>query len=278
MNGPVAQMAALVCHGNAFLQGLGTVDYFSRNSTCQFCEFVRFFEVKNPTSPTPVETALTPSPDDWFPLIKKGGAAGLRLICDPANRPNISDRKSAAYAGGGKIWTIEELRPEGRSRYWAQKMALGDQNAEGGRVWQMSYGRIGQGPASPPVLPDALPRAHAVLFATLREVLAFATVHEQLDPYSEYFSRAIETLSSNGQFLHAFSRDIAPEGFLQKGAVAVLDAVQTAFVFGGNSGWNDLAFDPDQQALYEEVSDKLFEAIAEATVAAVNTSLARGTV
>lgn len=275
MNGPVAQMAALVCHGNAFLQGQGTVDYFSRNSTCQFCAFVRFFEVQNATSPNAVEHPVAASPDDWFPYLKKGGASGLRLICDPANRPNISDRKSAAYAGGGKIWTIEELRPEGPSRYWAQKMALGDQNAPDQKVWLMSYGRIGQGPASAPALPDALPRAHAMLFAILREVLAFTTAHEQLDPFSEYFSRAIETLSSNGQFLHAFSRDIAPEGFLQKGAVAVLDAAQTAFVFGGNSGWNDLTFDQDQQVLYEELSDKLFEAISDATVAAVNTSLLR---
>lgn len=275
MNGPVAQMVALVCHGNAYLQGQSTIEYFSRNSTCQFCESVKFFEVKNATTPNPIERPIATSPDDWFPLLKKTGVAGLRLIADPANRPNISDRKSAAYAGGGKIWTIEELRDGGQSGYWAQKMVLGDQNAPEQRVWQMSYGRVGQGPTSPPPLPDALARAHAALFATLREMLSFASAHERLDPYSEYFSRAIETLSSNGQFLHAFSRDLAPENFLTPGTVALLDAAQTAFVFGGNSGWNDLAFEGGDQVIYEELSDKLFETITEATIAGANASLPR---
>ena len=277
MNGPVAQMVALVCHGNAHLQGQGTIDYFSRNSTCQFCEWVKFFQVKNATTPNPIEQPVSASPDDWFPLLKKSGATGLRLIADAANRPTISDRKSAAFAGGGKVWTIEELRDGGQSGYLAQKMVLGDQNAPEQRVWQMSYGRVGQGPASPPALPDALARAHAALFATLREILSFATTHERLDPYSEYFSRAIETLSSNGQFLHAFSRDLAPENFLTPGTVALLDAAQTAFVFGGNSGWNDLTFEDDDQVRYEELSDKLFEAIADATVAGANASLPRPT-
>lgn len=277
MNGPVAQMVALVCHGNGHLQGQGTIDYFSRNSTCQFCESVKFFEVRNANTPNPVERPVAASPDDWFPLLKKTGVAGLRLIADPANRPNISDRKSAAYAGGGKIWTIEELRDGGQSGYWAQKMVLGDQNAPEQRVWQMSYGRVGQGPATPLALPDALARAHAALFAALRDIRSFATTHESLDPFSEYFSRAIETLSSNGQFLHAFSRDLAPEGFLTQGTVALLDAAQTAFVFGGNSGWNDLTFEGNDLVIYEELSDKLFEAIAGATIAGANASLPRPT-
>jgi hypothetical protein len=52
----------------------------------------------------------------------------------------------------------------------------------------------------------------------------------------------------------------------------MLDAVQSASVFGEMGSWNDLGFDGDAQAKYEEVSARLYAALNDAICAAANES------
>jgi hypothetical protein len=42
VNHPIAQFVALTCHANAFLRGRVVRRFFPTNSTCTFCDRVRF--------------------------------------------------------------------------------------------------------------------------------------------------------------------------------------------------------------------------------------------
>ena len=46
MNGPIAQIVALTCYGNAFLSGQDIGAFFPKNSTCTFCDRVNFVVVE----------------------------------------------------------------------------------------------------------------------------------------------------------------------------------------------------------------------------------------
>ena len=66
-------------------------------------------------------------------------------------------------------------------------------------------------------------------------------------------------------------------GVLSGAARTILDACQSAWVFGGMGTWNDLAFPDEDQKLYLRASDALFRAIIDAIVAAVGDNvLSRG--
>src|SRR5437867_6825594 len=95
MTGPVAQIVALTCYGNAFLQGNTVPRFFPANSTCQFCDRVTFVEVVKPLFGKQKEIEIAKSPDEWFSLLKGKGARGIRLMRNAQNQPQISDRMSA---------------------------------------------------------------------------------------------------------------------------------------------------------------------------------------
>ena len=59
-------------------------------------------------------------------------------------------------------------------------------------------------------------------------------------------------------------------------ANAILDACQSCWVFAGMGSWNDMGFDGDDQKIYEEVSERLFQSATGAIVAATNSTFAGG--
>ena len=56
--------------------------------------------------------------------------------------------------------------------------------------------------------------------------------------------------------------------------VRLLDACQSAWVFGGMGSWNDMAFDGEVQVEYDRTSEQLFLALNEVILAAANASCA----
>lgn len=55
-------------------------------------------------------------------------------------------------------------------------------------------------------------------------------------------------------------------------ATCLLDACQSAWVFGGMGSWNDLAFDGAAQVEYEQVSERLFHTVVDVIQTAANAS------
>lgn len=72
--------------------------------------------------------------------------------------------------------------------------------------------------------------------------------------------------------MHGYHKDLYVPGSLCKSAEAMLDAAQSAWVFGGMGSWNDMGFDGQEQREYESVSEELFNAVNRALCVAVNES------
>jgi len=66
--------------------------------------------------------------------------------------------------------------------------------------------------------------------------------------------------------------DLAPDRALPLAATQILWAAQAAWVFGGMGSWNDLWFEGDDQSLYEQLSEDLYQLLNVAIVIAANTS------
>lgn len=270
MNGPIAQIVALTCYGNALLCGQKIEPFFPKNSTCTFCDWVSFVLLEKSFLGKEKEKQVAKTPDEWFSLLKSRSARGIRLSRTPENDPNFSDRISAGLVGGGGTWTMEVLLPNKRSEYWVARWEVWNQKAPENRIWRVTYGRVSSG-LTPDHEPCALPNIATRLTKSLKEIHAFSEKHE-CGGFTKCFANALDTLESKGKNLYGYHKDLAPDGFLSMEAIALLHATQSAWVFGGMGSWNDMGFDGDDQKEYERVSEGLFQAVNEAIAAGANST------
>jgi hypothetical protein len=270
MNGTLAQFVALTCHANAFLQGRTVPEFFPGNSTCQFCDFVKFFKVSKTFFGKTQETQLAPNPNDWFEYLKSQRTRGVRLSCTPQNRPEIPDRMSAAFVGGGGTWAVASIHQNGRSNVWLSRWEVWNQNAPERRIWRVSYGCVSKTRSGPAQVVD-LESLNARFRSALEDIHAFSKKHN-CGGFTACFARAIETLDSLGATRSGYHKDLAPAGVLPELAIYLLDACQSAWVFGGMGSWNDMGFDGKDQVEYDRVSEQLFTALNETIQSAANAS------
>lgn len=274
MNGPIAQIVALTCYGNAFLAGHTNDQFFPANSTCQFCERVIFVTFDKNFFGKVKETEVASTPDDWFTLMKSRRALGIRLSRTAQNNPGIPDRMSAGFVGGGGTWTMELLFPKQTSEFWIARWEVVNQKAPDKRIWRVTYGRVSQAPTRPsPSL--NLTQISTAMQASLQETRDFSAKHK-LDGFTKWFDEALDTLSTKGKNRHGYHQDLAPKGFLSAEAAMVLDACQKSWVFGGMGSWNDLGFDGEDQKVYDRVSQRLFEAVNTAIGEATTSTFKEG--
>lgn len=269
MTGPIAQIVALTCHGNALLKGDTVPGFFPGNSTCQFCERVTFVELRKPLLVTLREIQVAKKPDEWFAYLKGRDARGIRLACQPQNDPQISDRMSAGFVGGGGTWSMEALFPNKRCEFWQARWEVWNQNAPERRVWRVTYGRVAE-TKSKPYASQNLEATEERLLKALREISAFSERHD-CGGFTDSFSQGISSLTSAER--HGYYKDLSPPGLLPARASAVLDAAQSAWVFGGMGSWNDMGFNGADGKEYDRVSEQLFQALTEAICVAVNAAL-----
>ncbi len=275
MNGSIAQFVALTCHANAFLREFKIPAVFPSNSTCKSCDWIKFFEVSKTPFGRVRQVELAASPNGWFERLKAEEVPEVRLFCAPKNDPGIPDRISPAFVGGGGTWFMKVADRRGRAALWLSKWEAWDQDAPERRTWRVSYGRI----------PDLLSRSEPFidldgavirLRGALQEIYTFAEKYD-CARFIISFARALQTLDSQGATLHGSQRDLAPEGCLPPLARCLLDACQTAWVFGGMGSWNDLVFDGPDRVEYDRVSERLLAALNEAISTTANSSCASRT-
>jgi len=269
MNGPIAQLVALTCHGNAFLDGLVTPAFFPANSTCRFCDRIRFVETRKPLLRKARQVVVAETPDGWIAQLRSRRATGLRLIRTAQDNPGISDRLSAGFVGGGGNWMLELPKPTGLSEFWAARWEVGDKNAPERRVWRVSYHQEGEYRTRP-----YQGRGLAVVLrdfrASLVAIHAFSA-REKCDPFTQLFADALRALDSPEADI-GYHKDLAVAGQLAPEAVSLLKAAMSAWVFGGMGSWNDLSFEGLRQQEYELASDGLFGVLNEAIEVAASSS------
>jgi hypothetical protein len=270
MNGPMAQIVAMTCFGNAILSGYRIDSFYPDNSTFRFCNRVKFVTFYNSPFGQWQTGEIAKSPDEWFDKLKSSSVRGIYLATIPQNKPNFPDRVSAGGIGGGKIWEMEVALPNHQSDHYRASWEPGNKDEPNKKVWNVSYGRMYTTITIKKELID-LAGINSSLTKAITEIHAFSA--NNFKDFTKTFADALETLNSKGMVLHGYHRDLFPSGFLSLEAVAILDACQQAWVFGGMGSWNDTSFrDKEIEIEYERVSEQLFQAINEAITAGVNST------
>lgn len=89
MNGPIAQIVALTCNANAFLNGIEIKEFFPKNSTAKFCDSIVFVEIVKRRIGKQKEVKVADNPNEWFEYIKEKDA----LLC-PRHRNDRRKEKT----------------------------------------------------------------------------------------------------------------------------------------------------------------------------------------
>lgn len=266
MTGPIAQLVALTCYGNAFLQRNTVPQFFPTNSTCQFCDRVTFVEVVRPLLGRPREVEIANKPDEWFSYLQGRGVRGIRLVHQKKNDPQISDRMAAGFVGGGGTWYMDIMLPKERSAFWLARWEVWDQKALDRRIWRVTYGRVAEAKSKQYAIQN-IEATEARLLEALREIHAFSARHH-CGGFTNSFAQSIDSLTSEEP--HGYHKDLSPPGLLPAKASAILDTSQSAWVFGGMGSWNDLGFDGADRMEYDHVSEQLFQTLTESICVAAN--------
>jgi hypothetical protein len=271
MTGPIAQSVSLTCYSNAFLHGDRTPQFFPANSTCQFCESIRFVEFRKTLIGDVQELIVADNPDQWIASLHDRRALATRLLRTPENRPGAPDRMLAGFIGGGGQWTLELLCGNGESEFWVSRWELGNREAPDRRIWRVKYGLVGKGPTKSNTQ-RSLEIVREEFRASLEAIKSFAESYGQ-DHFTPCFVSALKVLD-NPDLDVGYHKDLAIPGQLAPGAVSLLKAAMRAWVFGGGMGsWNDIGFTGNAQVQYERVSEGLFSILNEAIEVAASSSM-----
>lgn len=142
MNGTLAQVVALTCHGNAIISGMEVTGSFATNSSCQFYDTIRFVKISKSWIGRTREVEVAKSPDEWMASLGMRGAIGIRLVRQTCLLLGISDRMSAGLVGGGGTWMLEVMREDRMSEFWAVRWEVWKQDAPDWRIWKVKRGML----------------------------------------------------------------------------------------------------------------------------------------
>lgn len=270
MNHPIAQAVALTCYGNAVLRGLDPPSFFPGNSTCKFCDQIKFVESKLTLSPKGKIATVAETVDDWLKMLRQNGARGIQL---KYQRPSFINAVKTAIIScpAGKQWQLAVVASSGlQATAWTGHWQVWNQQAPEQRIWRVSYQNIGRTKVIP-VDAIKLKPISETLIALTAELADFAS-NNNCQNFAKCFSDAHLQLK-NGQIDDIYHQDLAPAGVLIPEAMTLLAACQKAWVFGGMGSWNDLAFAGREQIRYQDLTQRLFDTLNSAITIATNCSL-----
>jgi hypothetical protein len=270
MQGCLAQMVALTCYGNAAIHGKQVPQFFPDNSTCQFCESVTFIAVGKSERGEVQATPFADSPDAWIQSLSRRAIVGLKLHQRAQNLPQISDRNSSGFVGGGRLWCIEGMRRDSSSEFWLTKWEVGNKNSPDRRIWRVTYRLCDVSRTLQSTLRD-LDEIIADLRLALTEIRSFSETND-CSSFTPHFTNALRALDEPQTDI-GYHKDLFPPGTLSEAAQSILKSAMSAWVFGGMGSWNDMGFEGETQLEYESVSDGLFNIVNEAIEAAATSSM-----
>jgi len=269
MNGPLAQLVALTCQGNAFIQGSKIAKFFPKNSTCQYCDYIHFIEFKKNLFGKVKEKPVAANPDGWFILQKRKGITGFRMTRKPKNDPNISDRMSSGFVGGGGEWSLQATSHDGICHDWSSRWDVWNQDAPESRIWRVDYGLVRS-------LEDKGPyhRDLGIVWGEFKESLIdihdFSRSYTQ-DGFTDCFAKALVAIDDPDSDI-GYHKDLFFANQLSAQARSILKAAMSSWVYGGMGSWNDMGFDGDAQKEYDRVSERHFALLNEAIETAASST------
>lgn len=136
----------------------------------------------------------------------------------------------------------------------------------------LSFEYIPVGPGEAASAERDLSRCRAALASALEAVRAFAD-KQDLKYWSKHFRRCLLRLSLEPQPLEDILELLLTHK-LPVPAVQLANAAIASDVFGGMGSWNDLGLDGPDAEIYQELSNRLLQAMKSAFRAAINSSAA----
>ena len=277
MNGPLAQIVSITSYANAEIEKVSDTSFSLDNSTAIFCNKISFIDWVKKKGISAFffnknEYTGKPIADDfqgWIEFLKQDNAKQLFLHYVPSLNPQVADRMSAGFVGGGGRWLIEVWKGN-TSDFWEAKWEVTDQDAENKRIWSVTYARISRNDVVRKNEHSDLNDISEGLKQSIIACQLFSENH-QLDIWKKSFDNALECLDSGKLDLKTiYHKDIIPLSKYSEEAKRILFSVQSAWVFGGMGSWNDMGFDGDEQKRYEKISDQLFTEVCKAIPHATN--------
>jgi hypothetical protein len=255
----LAQLIALVSHGNAFLhECYEAQDFYPSNSAFRFCNKVSF--VRPGKQADVEEPELAPTPNDWFAFLKRNDCLRLSLEYSPTSDPMFPDHKLAGLVGGGGTWYMASSF-SGHADYWLARWEVTDRNAPDKRIWTVTYGRVAEEEKLPALRTDDISSYENELVDVLKRIEAFALKHD-LYSWAKSFRDGIEALAADEPPGLTYHKDLLPGDGYSIPARRLMAACCQAWVFGGMGSWNDLGFeDASENEEYERLSRELYRAV-----------------
>lgn len=266
MNGELAQVVALVAHGNVFLGGdtnSAAPDLLRTNSTFRHVSSVKFARYRDRGERSGTEVAAdVPA---WFRILREAGVRRLWHVAFGWERRDAPEHQMAGFAGAVPVAIQGDLREAFELWYPAWRYEKGSEGAP----WAVEYRSLmfNESHARRPDLGAVKTRLGAALVRAER----FARgAGEATLGWAEWFSKALALLDDAAP-VAPFHPDILPaEGYGLEARRLMAAAVQ-AHVFGGMGSWNDVWLEGEElRREYESVSAELYDAVKVAAVAAPN--------
>jgi hypothetical protein len=265
MRQQIAQLSALVMHGNARLDYGHAPASMIGHSTLDHVRSVQFCDAISRGMPIVARDI-----DQWWTHLDDAGCVYLQLHYYPASKLTVGDRMLAGYVNSGGRWIIEQCNGF-KSDYWESNWdpIAGDWNIELGLIQQNDHPQqLNTEPLEP--LADEL-------MDCLTRLFDLAHVNK-LEAFAERFEQAANCLDDPIPPDMEHYPDLAPPGLLSAECRQLLAALELAWVFDGEHNWNDATLEKRAND-YEPLTDHLYRLLVRSLCAVTNSTaipLARG--
>jgi hypothetical protein len=264
MNGELAQIVALVAHGNMFLNDppIERPESLLSNSTFQFVQSVHFnrYASRDDKEGAPVAQSV----GDWLKALRAGGVRQLRYVAYRWGRPDMPERVADSFSGG--VSRSIQTPTNGGFECWYPLWRHADRPE---KPWDVEYRALTFPYDSAQVPPMATCRQ-----ALQRSLHAAQTFAHRRDVnqagWADVFGQALQLLDSPDP-TPPYHTDLLPVHGYGLDARQIMSACIRAWVFGGMGSWNDMTFgNAAVQREYNAVSDDLYDSIKLAVVGVAN--------
>ena len=266
MNGPIVQIVALCLYGNAYRHGEIITDFFN-NSTAQFCKKIEFIQLKKKLFGKVEEKVIYNNPNTFFNELNSPLTQYNLYYVPVEPRDGLEERITAGFVGGGGKWILLSTNEDGTTD-WTSYWNVIDQNNPNKKIWGVKYIQTGNY-----FLCNENDENYIDTFYNALESIYNFTIAKNNSAFASYFKNAMITLDSHGKKLFGYHKDLVPKCY--KEIEYLLDACQSAWLFGGMGSWNDVYFqDENIFEEYKEVSQNLYSSLISTVIQSVNSVIA----
>jgi hypothetical protein len=265
MRQQIAQLAALVMHGNARLDYGHEPGGLVGHSTLAGVRSVTFCDAIARGMPI-VAQAI----GSWWDYLDETGCVYLQLHYLPASKLTVGDRMLAGYVNSGGRWIIEQCNGF-KSDHWESNW---DPIAHD---WNVELGLIHRGQPASAIETEPLEPLGDELMDCLTRLFDLAHLNH-LEEFAQRFEQAANCLDDENVSEAEHYPDLAPGGLLPLQARQLLTALEYAWVFDGQNSWNDVTIEK-RAGDYEPLSDQLYRLLVRSLATVTNLTavpLARG--